>query len=317
MKFYADLALRINTRKTYESHHRSFLLICSAFEIEPLLALSESHLCLVCIVYAKTHKITSLPGFVSAIANFAATHLHPPLPRHGLFDRVKAGLNNFYGDTNVASPRTAITLSDLCAFYSGIDHKSFAGTRDWCACLFAFFGLLRINEYMNGGLRVQHVQQKEWGISLTIPFSKTSLHPSSIDIVHRGDELCPVGAFTRYRAFIPTALSGPTVPFFLASVTQASPLSDVEFISRVRTVISATLHCDPSSYAGHSFRRGGTTALALAGVSEATIAAHGRWSSLAYRMYFDTQHNVNIRLTASRALKRHTDDHPLPGLSRV
>jgi hypothetical protein len=33
----------------------------------------------------------------------------------------------------------------------------------------------------------------------------------------------------------------------------------------------------------HSLRRGGTTALALAGVPEASIQAHGRWSSLEYR----------------------------------
>ena len=35
----------------------------------------------------------------------------------------------------------------------------------------------------------------------------------------------------------------------------------------------------------HSLRRGGTTALALAGVPEAFIQAHGRWSSLEYRKY--------------------------------
>ena len=82
---------------------------------------------------------------MSALANFASQHNHPPLPRNKLYERLTAGLNNYYGDINVSVPRKALTLSDLCAFYAAID-----------ACLFAFFGLLRINNYANAGLLVQH-----------------------------------------------------------------------------------------------------------------------------------------------------------------
>jgi hypothetical protein len=317
VRFYSNLALRPNTVKTYASQHRSFLGICMACSVNPLTALTENHLCLVVIIYAKTHKITTVPGFVSALANFASQHNHPPLPRNKLYERVTAGLNNFYGDTNVSVPRKALTLSDLCAFYAAIDHGSFSGARDWCACLFAFFGLLRINEYTNAGLQAQHVNHTQWGISLTIPFSKTQLHKSHVDIVRRGDELCPVRAHLRYRALVPSALNTPEAAYFLASPSTPTPLTDGDFIRRVRALVKSTLKCDPAPYAGHSFRRGGTTALAMAGVPEATIAAHGRWSSLAYRMYYDVQHLSSVRQMASAALKVYTDRHPLPGLTQV
>ena len=40
----------------------------------------------------------------------------------------------------------------------------------------------------------------------------------------------------------------------------------------------------------------------LAGVPESTIAAHGRWKSLAYRTYFDVQHSLELRLSATAPL---------------
>jgi len=81
-------------------------------------------------------------------------------------------------------------------------------------------------------------------------------------------------------------------------------LTDSDLISRFRSNIAAILpsSSDPATYAGHSFRRGGATAMFLAGVPEATIAAHGRWKSLAYREYFDGD-NLRLRLLATAQLR--------------
>ena len=73
-----------------------------------------------------------------------------------------------------------------------------------------------------------------------------------------------------------------------------------------KCLTALALRQDPTDYSGHSFRRGGTTALLLAGVPEATIAAHGRWKSLAYRGYFDVQHSVRLRLAATAQLSLHS-----------
>jgi hypothetical protein len=80
-------------------------------------------------------------------------------------------------------------------------------------------------------------------------------------------------------------------------------MSDMEFITIVRRLMQrASPGCDPTQYAGHSFRRGGTSALKLAGVADSIIQLHGRWRSDAYRAYIDVDHNIALRLLATQAL---------------
>jgi hypothetical protein len=308
VNFFITFSLRANTHKTYGSHQRTFIALCTEFNINPSLPLSEDSLCLVVAAYAsRGHKITTVPGFISALANHALNHRLGPLPRGVRFDQLIAGLRNYYGHQNVAVPKVAFTMMDLVAFYPHFDRSTFEGARDWCACLLAFFGLLRVGEYTDGQLRLQDVRLTSWGVSLLIPFSKTTLIPTQVDIVSRSDFLCPARAASDYLSFF-TRLSGlslrPTNPFFISRLSSGNtPLSSVEFINRVRAVILTALPGrDPEAYAGHSFRRGGTTALKLAGVSDSVIQQHGRWKSDAYRAYIDSDNNLNARLMATSAL---------------
>jgi hypothetical protein len=216
---------------------------------------------------------------------------------------VRAGLANWYGDTNFHEPSKAITSEALFTIHPLLDLTAFTDARDWCACLFAFYGLLRIKEYTCSGLLTQHVTVAHWGINLTIPFSKTSLIPTSVAIIRRDDALCPVAAYFAYISRIPPHLRQPGHPFFLHSPSSATPLSDVTFTRSVRRWVRDHLSEPPDDYSGHSFRRGGATAMQLAGVPESTIAAHGRWKSLAYRTYFDVQHSLELRLSATAPLR--------------
>ena len=56
-------------------------------------------------------------------------------------------------------------------------------------------------------------------------------------------------------------------------------------------------------FAGHSFRRGGASALFAAGVPEAAIQRHGRWKSLTVRDYFDNTATDAERLSISASLR--------------
>jgi hypothetical protein len=303
LRFFAGIALRANTRSTYGTHHRTFFRLCALIGADYSRPITEQQLCAIIILYSAQHKITTLPGFVSAIQNFAVEHGHSDLPRHTLFQKVKSGLENYYGHTASVERKSALTLNDLCSFRTELNLNRFEDARDWCACLFAFFGLLRISEYANGGLTWSNVRQQTWGIALTVPFSKTSLIPTQIDLIRRDDQLCPLAAYVSYVSLVPAHIRRPDDPFFLAASRSAAPLSEVDFIRRVRSLVRSSLHKDPSSYTGHSFRRGGTTALFLAGVSEATLAVHGRWRSLAYRLYFDSDRSQRFRLMATAQLR--------------
>ena len=301
----AGFSLRLNTQRAYSSRQRTYDTLCRSIGIDPEVPITERRLCAVCILFAQSHRITTLSGFVSAVNQFVLGLGHPPLPRGALYDRVRAGLANWYGDTNFHEPSKAITSEALFTIHPHLDLTSFTDARDWCASLFAFYGLLRIKEYTCSGLLRQQVTVAQWGINLTLPFSKTSLIPTSVAIIRRDDALCPVAAFYAYTACVPSQLRQPDLPFFLHSSSSATPLSDVTFTRSVRRWIRDHLREPPDDYSGHSFRRGGATAMQLAGVPESTIAAHGRWKSLAYRTYFDVQHSLELRLSATAPLRLH------------
>ena len=270
--------------------------------IDPSAPLTEVQLCGVCILYVQHHRVTSLDGFVSAIAHHAMRMGHPDLPRGRTFERVRPGILNWYGHDHVARPSRGFTLEDLHAIRPRLDLRELADARDWCAALFAFFGLLRIKEYTCSGLLREHVSVHPWGISLAIPFSKTALIPTAVAIIRRDDGLCPVAAHRAYSRLLPARLRRAAVPYFLHDASTSAPLNDLTFIRHVRRWVRDILPTPPAEYSGHSFRRGGTTALQMAGVPESTIASHGRWKSLAYRSYFDVQFNLELRLAATAQL---------------
>jgi hypothetical protein len=287
------MALQVNSRNTYASHHKTYLQFCFEVNHDPLIAITEHLLCAAIVFYVRTHKITTLPQYVSAVANWHHEHELGELPRDRLYYRVQKGLGNVFGLSETVEPKTAITLEDLSTLYTHMDINSFIGARDWLCYIMAFFGLLRIHEYIGTSLKFSHVKLHSWGIGVTIPFSKTNLQPVCVRIIKReaADIFDPVTAYLRYIAFIPVKLRHGNMPFILHQCDRSVPLPDHVYMQTFKLRVKNYLHKSPENYAGHSFRRGGTTALFLAGVPETVIAAHGRWKSLAYRKYFDATIN--------------------------
>jgi hypothetical protein len=269
--------------------------------------LCEHDLCLALIAYAQTHKPTTLAQFVSAIANWSQHEWQQPLPRGRRYDAVRASLLNLHGADNVNVPKVAITMDDLLAIRQQLDTRYFEHARDWCACLIAFFGLLRISEYMDAGLRVQHVRPQAASLEITVLYSKTCRSPAQVSISARADQLCPLRAFLHYRDFLARLglVAGPNSALFVFrfDTQQHSPMTGQQFIQLVRCHLAAAFpDRDVSGYAGHSFRRGGASALILAGVHADLVKSHGRWSSDTYLRYFDAAHSPAMRLAATHAL---------------
>ena len=284
--------------------------ICTLYGIDYGQCLSESDLCFAMAVYADSHKITTLPTFISALNRYHRQLFQVELPRAALYQQTRVGLEHYYGNTAASAAKTALTLNDLCEFARHLDTRYFEHARDWCACLLAFFGLLRVNEYMNAGLRQRHIQLTSYGVDITVVRSKTSNIPVVVSLTSRNDQLCPARALRHYLGFfLVLALPNrPDDPLFLSRLrdqTTTAPTTDAEFIARVRELVTAAFpERDPSRYAGHSFRRGGASALQLAGVPAAVIQKHGRWTSEAFRVYLDTASCPALRLIATRALLR-------------
>ena len=88
-----------------------------------------------------------------------------------------------------------------------------------------------------------------------------------------------------YLAFF-TSPRDPDEPFFTSSRDSRASLTPNSFCQWLKHM-SCKVGLDTKKISGHSLRRGGTTAMFVAGVSETVIQRHGRWRSVCYRRYFD------------------------------
>lgn len=297
MHVLRTLHLRAGTRRAYGASQRKFLAFCSSIGVNGTLALSEDTLCKAAVDFCRTCKVTSLPQYFAAIQKFHTNAGHGPLPRNEPYRQTCRGLINFFGQVDKTEPKHALTLEDLGRIFDQLDLSNFEDSTFWATLTTAFFGLLRVSEYTDGALRQQHVRLTDQGVILTIPFSKTSLHPVEVRLSARDDFLCPLKAVEHYQIFLGKASQEAKAGFFLAKARATDPLTKAKFIAKLKSHVKA-MGLNPANYSGHSLRRGGCTAMFLAGVNETFIAAHGRWRSLEYRKYLDFVNDTQWRPTA-------------------
>ena len=243
---------------------------------------------------------------MSGVANYYAEHELGPLARGRKYAQTMKGLRNFFGLSESVTPKTAVTWQQLTQL---VDHLAtisdrFVATRDTCLYLFSFYALLRLRECVSPRLTWSMVRVHEWGVELVVPYSKTNLRPVSVRIVARPDSYCPVKAYQAYHALTHRRLSVSTLPFFRQEADRSSCLSTDSALASFKRRLSQQLHLDAADYGWHSWRRGGTTALFLAGVPDSLIAVHGRWLSLTYRRYFDP--SVHFTLPTATLLQATT-----------
>ena len=227
---------------------------------------------------------------MSGVANYYAEHELGALDRGRAYAQTMKGLSNFFGLSESVKPKAAVTWNQLTRLIDRLDSlpDGFVPARDKCLYLFSFYALLRLRECVSARLTWDLVRMHEWGVEIVVPYSKTNLRPVSVRIVSRPDAYCPVRAYHAYRSLTHVKLRAPSLPFFRQESDRSSPLSTSSALSAFKSRLSIDLGVNAAEYGWHSWRRGGTTALFLAGVPDSLIAIHGRWLSLTYRRYFDS-----------------------------
>ena len=163
-----------------------------------------------------------------------------------------------------------------------------------CLILVAFFGLLRVSEYVTPSKtsfdHKIHLSASDISFSLCgnivyllIKTSKTDPFRSSckIRLCSIGGILCPVNAIKNYLRVRGDQMG----PLFV--------LSSGVFVTRkfVAAFLKITLPNDVNLNT-HSFRIGGASAAASCGIPDSAIKILGRWSSDCYRRYIHLSDNV-------------------------
>ena len=158
--------------------------------------------------------------------------------------------------------------------------------------LVAFFGLLRVSEYVcpsntkyDTAIHLLPTDINFSGSSAHINIKASKSDPFRIGfkvrLVHIGGELCPVTALSKYINF-----RGATPgPLFV--------LQSGEFVTR--KLVSAFINISlphATNLNTHSFRIGGASAAASCGIPDSAIKILDRWSSDCYRRYIHLSENV-------------------------
>jgi len=82
--------------------------------------------------------------------------------------------------------------------------------------------------------------------------------------------------------------ASPWSPLFLLPGPRGcTPLTKHRFVTELRCVLSAAGVDDPSSFRGHSFRRGAASWAFNHGVPGELIQLQGDWTSDAYKVYLE------------------------------
>ena len=210
------------------------------------------------------------------------------------------GIRRVQGNQFTRPPRSPITLRHLSVlldyFNAQLAHPDNLMLSS--AVLLAFFALLRASEYTSTGKRTFDPERTLMFndvrfhrnfrfVQIRIAQSKTD--PFRVGCLLKvwatGKKLCPVLSLRRFVEAHPFG-SGPMFAFSSGSFLTRAFLSDV---------IQLVLH--DVNLNTHSFRIGGASAAAAAGIPDSTIQIMGRWASNAYRAYLRIPDKTLKRVT--------------------
>ena len=294
---YLHLSLAPSSLATYRSGWSSYSNFCSSHRF-PTLPLSEATLLLFCTSLASrnvTHG--TIKVYLYALTYFSRLSGHAFSV--DLFPRLQfllRGVRRSQGNTLTRPLRSPITLTHLRSLHTFIFRhfadqsiRSLRARTVLCSgrqSLPHFFGLLRASEFtapssssfLPSTLLYHHVS---FSFSpnvahLFLPSSKTDQFASGADIklFRQSPPVCPFSATLAFHTVHPFR----TGPFF--RFCSGDYLTRSAFVALLRSVFPSQ-----SSLNSHSFRIGGASALAAAGIPDFEIRILGRWSSDSFLRY--------------------------------
>ena len=215
-------------------------------------------------------------------------------------------------DPHVPVRATPVTPSVLLSFQKHMNMQDSLHCSVWACSLFCFFTMARLGSILPRGKTTQlhtiltrdRVNFSKEGILITllhtktIQFGKRRLH---IPLMRNDSPLCPVKAYERILATIPTQVAGPAFQFSDKGVSKV--LTRSNFIKTFRAVLKSAGVKDAATFTGHSFRRGGATWAFQVGIPGELIQICGDWVSDAYKRYLEFTMQDKLNLAAQ--LVRH------------
>ena len=291
--------LKSNTHRTYDSAQKRYLDFCELYGVVPWPADEDTLLLYVAYLHKEGIKGTSIRVYLAAVRSLHVMKgLDPP---YDGYYRLKLAIKCVMGECP-PKEKLPITL-DIMQKMLTVVNDSFDDIMFWAAATLAHFGMLRVSEFTVSSLG---------GCSTTgmIPqditfhndcdgvYMLVIIRRSKTDVQNRGVQLC-IGctglsvcahcAVFRYLARRRSCGFSVEQPLFL--FRNGTGLTRSLFVKRTRLCLSL-VGINDQAYSSHSYRVGGATTAAAAGLADWEIKLMGRWSSEAYLRYIKTPMTV-------------------------
>jgi len=293
---YLAASLSESTKRVYRCQLRSYLSFCNNYGYQPAPASATT----VMRYVAHLAQRLSYRSIRQYLVIVQAIH-DGVLPGKKQVTMILKGIRRIKGDS--INRKLPMTPEVLLAIRQRLNLRSVNEATFWCACLFAFYGMLRKSSLFPPGrmcLRAKQIQVFKKGLILSLMYSKTVQYRERktfvvLPLVLDGDiRLCPVRALlAAWELAGVSNASHPLLP--LVTLGKLVPMSATCFTKKLLTLLS---DLGLSGYSGHSFRRGGASHALSCGVPAEVIMAQGDWKSMAYLDYLsvDQVHARSLHL---------------------
>jgi integrase len=289
---FLSAGLAYPTRKTYNSAWNSFVTFCRANRLPSTLP-AAIHIIelwvadLGCRLQYQSIKVY-LAGFRSANVDAG---LNDPIRGQLRIERLLRGIKRIKGAASKSKPKLPITTALLERFEPLFDLGQSQHRTIRAAMWVATTGLLRTGEFTSNStepfrnLRLSslRIAANHSHASLRLLASKTDIFRESVT-VHIFHQKA-IAVLTEYISHRSSTDLHPDQPLFPS--TNGQPISR-NVINTAALNLAAAVGIKLQSFSTPSFRRGGATSLAKAGVPDHIIKVLGRWSSVCYTRYIHT-----------------------------
>lgn len=313
VNYYFQHGLAPSTQRTYSAPQRQFIDFCTQHQLQALPA-SQYTLQLFAAHLAQRLKPQSIPVYLAAVRALHIAHgFDNPLKDTLQLKQTLRGISRVHGEPPTQKlPITFDILKSMRPFINVSLHDDLVC---WAAMVTAHFFFLRCGEFTvsrpnafspASHLTVADLQLKTSSeghqyVALRLKTSKTDQFRRGHILYagHSSHLICPVCIASQLLAlYNESNTPADSTPLF--ALDDGSALSRpvlLKFVSqRLRL-----LGFDPLAYGGHSFRVGGATSAASAGLNDYEIKTLGRWSSDCYRRYIRTPISSILQLSSKIA----------------
>lgn len=287
---HLQASLAPSTRSLYATAWRRYTTFCANYRVAPL-PINEQVLMLYVSLLARTVGYSTIRTYLAALQYCSSIRGHT-FSIHGMQSLfyVLRGIRRSQGPSHSRALRPAITINHLNLIFTYISSNRAIHRSDkqlWRSVVtVAFFGLLRSSEYCcpspssfvaSNALMVSNVTIINRQMAfIKIKVSKTDPFRTGgvVRLAAINSQVCPVKCLIQFLSVHPNYMT-PLFTFHNGSFLTRSRLQAVLATALPRLQQVNT----------HSFRIGGASAAASAGIPDYIIQDLGRWRSDAFRRY--------------------------------